>query len=411
MTTINEASAALTNNLSSLREDLTDAATKAGAAAAQYKQLTKSKQEAEIGSVINGLNIVGSSKKRLADDGTKENVGIATFGENLGTFGSLTSQTGGALLAKTVTGASADAADAAFRNTFSSALSEREMFLASVAASEALADPSILPAGASTASLITDAAQTITDIQNKMLQNSNFAGSILENITGNDDLVNTLSTPSVVEDIIGIPSIPVIDYQNVPPQTILQTFEETEAYIRSSLREITEVVVHATDTTRDVPVDYSVLYFKDTDRGFSDVGYHLLILRNGGLQVCRSISKVGAHCLKGHNRYSIGIAFVGGLEGNRKQGKIKRSSKTFTNEQWNTFNMFMKAFYTVIPGGQAWGHNSIEPQKKPDPYFDVPAYISARFGKENTQSVLETRQEGALSIAELIQKQYKKVFD
>ena len=60
MTTIASVSAKLTNNLNALKEDLTEVGTAAGAAALQYDLLTASKQEATIGSNVNGLNIVGS---------------------------------------------------------------------------------------------------------------------------------------------------------------------------------------------------------------------------------------------------------------------------------------------------------------------------------------------------------------
>ena len=192
---------------------------------------------------------------------------------------------------------------------------------------------------------------------------------------------------------------------DVKPRTLLKTFEEMEAYIRTCSRDITEVVVHATDTTRDMYVDYDVLYQWDVPRGFSDVGYHFIILRNGCLQVCRPISITGAHTLKGHNPHSIGIAFVGGLMGNRKQRSVKRSSKSYTMEQWNTFDTFMKAFYTVIPGGQAWGHNSIDNTRRSDPHFDVPKYVEKQFNKVNIQTLEQTRIKGSLSLENLLRGQ------
>lgn len=407
MTTIGDISAKLANNLGKLVEDLTDVGTAAGAASLQYDLLTASKQEATVGSNVNGIEVVSSAGKRYREDGTVKNTAIGVFTDKLGTFGSLTSTTGGALLIKTVTGVTADAADAAFRNSFAASLSKRRMFEASLVASEGLADSSVLPLGSSTATLINDAGSTLIKRSNVMLANAKFGNSILEDITGEPDLANNITFPEILTDNVGKPSIPTISFEDtVQPRTLLQTFEEMEAYLRSSLRDFTEVVVHATDTTKDMEVNYDVLKAWDvTERGLSEVGYHFIILRDGSLQVCRPISVDGVHSLKDHNENSIGIAFVGGLLGNRSNREAKRSSRSFSMEQFNTFDTFMRVFYTVVPGGQAWGHNDIDHTRRSDPHFNVPRYIKSKFNKINVQTVEETRENGSLTIDQLIEAQ------
>ncbi len=48
------------------------------------------------------------------------------------------------------------------------------------------------------------------------------------------------------------------------------------------------------------------------DLGWSDIGYHWYIRRDGTCQKGRDISTVGAHCIhRGMNRKSIGICFEG----------------------------------------------------------------------------------------------------
>ena len=48
------------------------------------------------------------------------------------------------------------------------------------------------------------------------------------------------------------------------------------------------------------------------ERGFSDVGYHFHILRDGTIQEGRPLTVMGAHCKAGGmNRRSIGICFEG----------------------------------------------------------------------------------------------------
>lgn len=49
-------------------------------------------------------------------------------------------------------------------------------------------------------------------------------------------------------------------------------------------------------------------------RGYEDVGYHFIVFEDGRVEEGRSIKYQGAHCKHGgHNRHSIGIAYVGGL--------------------------------------------------------------------------------------------------
>ena len=404
MTTISDINIKLINNLNLLREDLSEVTVAAESASLQYEQLTASSSKAKVNQTVNGLSVVGSAGKRISPDGTQKNTAIAIFTDRLGTFGSLTSSTGGALLNKTVTAATAEAASSAFNNTFANTLSREELFASSVKASEALSDVTQLPAGSSSRSLINDAGNLLIEKSNKMRTKIGTISSLLEDITGDPSIEENIETPLALS--LGVPSVPITNMNNIPARTFLQTYEEIEAYIRSSQRDITEVVVHATDTSRDMFVDYDVLSaWEVIQRGKSDVGYHLIILRDGSLQVCRSISKMGAHTLRGHNPNSIGIAFVGGKIGNRKSTKVLRSHKSYTMEQFNTFDAFMRAFYTVIPGGQAWGHNNIDPNRRSDPHFNVPLYVQKKFNKFNIQTIEETRLYGSLTIDELIEAQ------
>lgn len=62
-------------------------------------------------------------------------------------------------------------------------------------------------------------------------------------------------------------------------------------------------------------------------RGFSDIGYHLVINRNGKLEVGRSLSIMGAH-VKGHNENNVGVCLVGGVDENGKP------ENNFTEDQF-----------------------------------------------------------------------------
>jgi len=76
---------------------------------------------------------------------------------------------------------------------------------------------------------------------------------------------------------------------------------------------ITEIIVHCTATPyrRDVTVGDITRYHRQ--RGFETVGYHYVVRLDGTVEQGRPVDYVGAHCL-GHNAYSIGVAYVGGLD-------------------------------------------------------------------------------------------------
>lgn len=406
MTTIADINGRLVGNLNLLTEELTEVATAAGAAALQYQQLTASSVNAETNSSINGLNVVGSSGRRVNADGTSKNTSIAVFSDKLSTFGSLTTATGGALLVKTVTAATVDASGAAFKQGFASALDTKTLFQASLVASEALADSSGLPLGSSSVDLVTAAGKTLVEKSNRMLRKIGSTVSLLEDISKDDNIENNIQLTQELADLAGNPSIPVTKMDKVPSRTFLQTYEEMESYLRSSFREITEVIVSDTDTTRDIEVNYDTLRLNDVGvRKFTDVANHFLIMQDGTLQVCRPISEAGQHSLPIHNPNSIGLLFAGGLLGNKKTTSVTRSSKSYTMQQLNTFDAFMKAFYTVVPGGQAWGHNDIDPDRRADPHFNVPRYVQKKFNKFNTQTIEEKRENGSLTIDQLIEAQ------
>ncbi|MGR3452949.1 N-acetylmuramoyl-L-alanine amidase [Pseudooceanicola sp.] len=84
------------------------------------------------------------------------------------------------------------------------------------------------------------------------------------------------------------------------------------------MRNITEIIIHCTATRRDfmegAPTVAKVREVKRwhvEGNGWSDIGYHYLIDRDGTLAEGRPLERTGAH-VKGHNTGTIGIALFGG---------------------------------------------------------------------------------------------------
>lgn len=83
------------------------------------------------------------------------------------------------------------------------------------------------------------------------------------------------------------------------------------------MRQINEIILHCAATKPDWGANLTPQQQRDEiDRwhkanGWSGIGYHYIITRNGVVVPGRSIDKVGAH-VKGHNTGTIGICLIGG---------------------------------------------------------------------------------------------------
>ena len=162
--------------------------------------------------------------------------------------------------------------------------------------------------------------------------------------------------------------------------------EELEAEFRSATRDITEVVVHWTAHFMNQDIGAEEIHSQHRQQGWDGCGYHYVIRKDGTIERGRPINKEGAHAkANGHNKYSIGIAFVGGYTVNSNSGLANPpyGRESLNDEQMKALKMFFNAFYKVWPGGQAWGHNDTDPQNKSDPGFPIPVFVRSKFGKIN----------------------------
>ena len=115
-------------------------------------------------------------------------------------------------------------------------------------------------------------------------------------------------------------------------------------------RKITEIIVHCTATPEGKDYDIQTIRSWHLSRGFSDIGYHYVISRDGTVMKGRDESKIGAHCT-GHNSVSIGVCYVGGLE---KDGKTPKDTRT--PAQKKALLDLLKELKAKYPGATIYGH-------------------------------------------------------
>lgn len=219
------------------------------------------------------------------------------------------------------------------------------------------------------------------------------------------DLESKGVTPAPVTPSVTPKSAPVTRSiaTNNSQFTFVNSREEMDAEFASVTRDITEVVVHWTGTYNNQDIGSEEVHGWHKQRGWSGIGYHFIIRRDGRLQRGRPLNKTGAHAgANGHNKYSIGISFAAGYNcpsGTKNANKFI-SADSITAEQMKTFDMFMGAFYDEFPGGQAYGHVDTDDKGKLDPGFDVQDYVQAKFNKYN---VNEDGQQQPMSPKQLAQ--------
>ena len=95
------------------------------------------------------------------------------------------------------------------------------------------------------------------------------------------------------------------------------------------MREITRVILHCSATREGQDVSTEAIRSWHLARGWSDIGYHYVIELDGRVVKGRCISRMGAG-VRGHNRDSVHICYVGGLDrdGNPKNTLTDRQRRS-----------------------------------------------------------------------------------
>lgn len=100
------------------------------------------------------------------------------------------------------------------------------------------------------------------------------------------------------------------------------------------------------------------------ERGWSDIGYHYVIRRNGRIELGRDLGDVGAH-VRGYNSVSVGICLVGGID------ETGEPEDNFTPSQKQAMDSLVAVLGRIYgPLIEVAGHCDLDPNKD-CPCFDV----------------------------------------
>ena len=136
------------------------------------------------------------------------------------------------------------------------------------------------------------------------------------------------------------------------------------------MREITEIILHCSATWSKQDIGAAEIKRWHTmpkskgGRGWSDIGYHYVIRRDGTVEKGCPIEKAGTHCSY-HNAHSIGICMVGG-------GPMGED-KFFEEAQYDSLAALIKQLRINFPLATIHGHNEFA--QKACPVFSVKAFL------------------------------------
>lgn len=130
------------------------------------------------------------------------------------------------------------------------------------------------------------------------------------------------------------------------------------------MRRIDQIILHCSATREGQPI--SVETIRDwhvRGNGWSDIGYHFVVQLDGTVNNGRPVERIGAH-VRGKNRHSIGICYIGGVE---DDGFTPKDTRTY--EQKAALEELITNLLELYPDATLHGHNEFS--AKACPSFDV----------------------------------------
>ena len=125
------------------------------------------------------------------------------------------------------------------------------------------------------------------------------------------------------------------------------------------------IIIHCSDTTPKMDIGAKeIKHWHVNENGWDDIGYHLVIKRDGSYEQGRPFDINGAHAF-GFNHRSIGVCMVGGR--NHSGGP----EANFTLDQYESLKYIVKYLKSLYPIEMVLGHRDLPGVTKACPCFNV----------------------------------------
>jgi N-acetylmuramoyl-L-alanine amidase len=157
----------------------------------------------------------------------------------------------------------------------------------------------------------------------------------------------------------------------VGPATLAKLIQQR---LKKSRRNITKIIVHCSATPEGEDKTVADIRADHKKQGWSDIGYHYVIYRDGTVHNGRDVDIQGAHCGdNGGNIGSIGVCYIGGVE-RRIPGVAYKNLKpkdTRTDAQKVALLNLLLDLKKLYPHAVILGHRDLDEHGKLCPSFDA----------------------------------------
>ena len=123
-------------------------------------------------------------------------------------------------------------------------------------------------------------------------------------------------------------------------------------------RKINKIIIHCSATPPTMDVDANRIDEWHKEKGWSGIGYHFFIKRDGQIEIGRPLEKQGANT-RGHNKNSIGVCYAGGVDSEMC------SEDNRTSNQIASLLSLLRLLKNIFPESKVHSHNDFSPKDCP----------------------------------------------
>ena len=128
------------------------------------------------------------------------------------------------------------------------------------------------------------------------------------------------------------------------------------------MAKITHITIHCSASPQGRGDGAEAIHRWHIERGWDGIGYHYVIVDDGGIQRGRPHYWTGSH-VQSHNTNNLGICLIG--------------TDTFTTEQYSSLTSLLRELISQYPGVRILGHRDWPGVSKTCPNFDVGEYLQS----------------------------------
>jgi len=131
------------------------------------------------------------------------------------------------------------------------------------------------------------------------------------------------------------------------------------------------IAIHCSATPPSLDVGEEWIRALHIDKGWSDIGYNVVIRRSGKIDIGRPLDAVGAH-VKGFNSRSVGVCLIGGVN------EAGEPDANYSPEQYDALELTIRFLQATYPQALVQGHRDFPDVNKACPCFDVREWLLDR---------------------------------